>query len=102
MKRNDKLINSLAKVAARNRAVNVALASDEMVPQMYAAMAIALKQEYGFGFERIDRVFKASQTIWEDFVSKGMSGCDMAKLCEEMTGIKVIGEDMDDKHRTES
>lgn len=42
MAKNNKLINSLNEIARRNRSQNVATAADQMVPQIYAAIAIAL------------------------------------------------------------
>ena len=92
MGKNDKLINSLKKVAKRNQAVNVVIASNDIVPQMYAAMAIALKQEFNFGYERINRVFKRSQDLWEGLAAEGLGAKEMAKMCQELTGIKVMGD----------
>lgn len=39
MAKNNKLINSLNEIARRNRSQNVATAADQMVPQIYAAIA---------------------------------------------------------------
>ena len=50
MAKNNKLINSLNEIARRNRSQNVATAADQMVPQIYAAIAIALHRTYGFGY----------------------------------------------------
>lgn len=54
MAKNNKLINSLNEIARRNRSQNVATAADQMVPQIYAAIAIALHRTYGFGYKRIN------------------------------------------------
>lgn len=88
MGKNNRLINQLAEIARRNCQMNVNKASDEMVPQIYAAMAIALHRTYGFGYERINRVFLESQHIWGEF-SGNIE--EMTKLCEEETGITVEG-----------
>lgn len=56
MAKNNKLINSLNEIARRNRSQNVATAADQMVPQIYAAIAIALHRTYGFGYKRINDV----------------------------------------------
>lgn len=42
MGKNNKLINSLNEIAQRNRAQNVGIAANQMVPQIYAAVALAL------------------------------------------------------------
>ena len=86
MRKNNRLINSLNEIARRNRAANVNKASSEMVPQMYAAMAIALHRSERFGFTRINRVFVESQKIWESF-NGNIS--EMVDLCEKETGIKI-------------
>lgn len=87
MAKNDRLINSLKEIAKRNRLENINKASNEMVTQIYAALAIALHREYGFGHERINRAFKKSQEIWVSFTG---TGDDMVKMCEEETGVKLI------------
>lgn len=80
MAKNNKLINSLNEIARRNRSQNVATAADQMVPQIYAAIAIALHRTYGFGYKRINDVFVESQHIWESYAG---DGADMVKKCEE-------------------
>ena len=67
MGKNNRLINQLNAIASRNRQLHVEEASDKIVPQIYAAMAIALHRTYGFGYERINRAFLESQYIWEEF-----------------------------------
>ena len=42
MAKNNKLINSLAEIARRNREQHVMDASDRDVPQIYSVMALAL------------------------------------------------------------
>ena len=60
--------------------------TDEMVPAIYAAMALALHRTYGFGYKRINDVFTESQRIWEAHVG---NLDDMIQLCEKETGITV-------------
>lgn len=87
MGKNNRLINSLKEIASRNRMENVGRAADEMVPQIYAAVAIALHRTYGFGYKRINDVFVESQRIWENFDG---TPDDMIALCEKETGVTVI------------
>lgn len=86
MGKNNKLINSLNEIAKRNRAANIDKASSEMIPQLYAAMALALHRREKFGFERINRVFVETQKIWESFNG---NVSEMVELCEKETGIKI-------------
>ena len=58
----------------------------QMVPQIYAAIAIALHRTYGFGYKRINDIFVESQHIWEDYAG---DGAGMVKKCEEETGVTV-------------
>lgn len=88
MGKNNRLINQLNAIASRNRQLHVEEVSDKMVPQIYAAMAIALHRTYGFGYERINRVFLESQHIWEDF-SGNIE--EMIELCEKETGVRIEG-----------
>lgn len=87
MGKNNKLINSLNEIARRKQDENIGKAADQMVPQIYAAMAMALHRTYGFGYERINRAFVESQKIWMDFNGKSD---EMIKLCEKETGVTVI------------
>lgn len=89
MGKNNRLINSINAIAKRKQDENVGKAADQMVPQIYSAMAIALHRTYGFGYDRINRVFVESQHIWEEFAG---SGDEMIELCEKETGICVLGE----------
>lgn len=90
MAKNNKLINSLNEIARRNRAKNIDSAANQMVPQIYAAVALALHSTYGFGYKRINDVFVESQHIWERFSGNGE---DMIKHCEEVTGITVCSQE---------
>ena len=74
-------------LALQNQAKNIAKASDEMVPVIYSAIALALHRTCGFEYERINDVFVESQRIWEEFVDTPDA---MIKLCKEQTGINVM------------
>ena len=39
---------------------------NNLVPGVYASLAIALHRNWGWGFKRINRLFSQSQRIWED------------------------------------
>ena len=55
---------------------------NNLVPGVYASLAIALHRNWGWGFKRINRLFSQSQRIWEDL------GTDnMIELCEKETNI---------------
>lgn len=88
MGKNNRLINSINSIARRKQEENVGKAADQMVPQIYAAMALALYRICGFDYEQINAVFLESQHIWEDFVGVGD---EMIELCEKETGICVVG-----------
>ena len=87
MGKNNKLINQMRALAARNQLEAIEKASDELVPIIYAAMALALHRSYGFGYKRINDVFAESQRIWEEHVGDLE---DMVQLCEKETGITVV------------
>lgn len=58
-----------------------------LVPGVYASLAIALHRNWGWGFKRINRLFSQSQRIWEDL------GTDnIIELCEKETNILLKSE----------
>ena len=52
----------------------------DTTPAVYASVVLALRQEYGWGFKRINRVLVASQHIWEEHHSDFEA---MSKRCDE-------------------
>lgn len=93
MGKNNRLINSINAIAKRKQDENVGKAADQMVPQIYAAMALALYRTCEFDYEKINAVFLESQHIWEDFVGVGD---EMIELCEKETGISVVGRNLNE------
>ena len=60
---------------------------NNLVPGVYASLAIALHRNWGWGFKRINRLLSQSQRIWEDL------GTDnIIELCEKETNILLKGE----------
>lgn len=57
-----------------------------LVPQIYAAIALTLHRQEGWGFKRINRLFAGSQEIWNECAENGV---DMLQMCEDETGIQV-------------
>lgn len=82
MSKNNKLINSLKEVASRNRANNIAKASEDLVTHVYASVALALHRECGWGFKRINNLFCTAQKICEE-----LGKDNLVDMCEEETGI---------------
>ena len=60
---------------------------NNLVPGVYASLAIALHRNWGWGFKRINRLFSQSQRIWEDLGTN-----NMIELCEKETNILLKGE----------
>ena len=58
---------------------------EHTVPLCYACIALALHREYGWGFIRINRLFVASQDIWQESLDKNV---DMVQMCLDETGIE--------------
>lgn len=59
---------------------------EQITPQVYACLALALHRRHGWGFKRINDIFIDSQEIWEECLSKNIN---MIQMCEEETGIDV-------------
>lgn len=88
MAKNNKLINSLKEIAARNRGLHVEAAEENMTPHVYAAIALAL-YDRGWRHKRINRLFVESQHIWQDYIATGEEK-SMVQICEEKTGILLL------------
>ena len=88
MVKNNKLINTVKRMAERNRERNISEAVNQIIPAVYASLAIALHNE-GFGSEDIEYLFALSQDIWTEH--SGNLGA-MVKKCEDLTGIEVMYE----------
>ena len=58
----------------------------QITPEVYAGIALALHRKYGWGYKRINDLFSESQAIWNECVN---SGINMVEMCEEETGIEV-------------
>ena len=97
MAKNNKLINSLAEIARRNREQHVIEASDRDVPQIYSIMATALWRMLDLPDEEktdaIKMIFAESQKIWIECIDKGMNIEAIIQMCEDETGICVRGEE---------
>ena len=57
-----------------------------ITPEVYAGIALALHRKYGWGYKRINDLFCESQKIWEECIQTDMQ---MAQMCFEETGIDV-------------
>ena len=58
----------------------------QITPEVYAGIALALHRKYGWGYKRINDLFLESQNIWNECVN---SSINMVEMCEEETGIEV-------------
>ena len=72
-----------AFINAQKRAMKQAL---DVVPKVYAAIAISLQREYGWQYEDINTLFNVSQEVWNECVKTGV---DMLKMCSDETGIDM-------------
>lgn len=58
----------------------------QIVPEVYAGLALALYREHGWTYEQINDLFAESQAIWQECVDMDIN---MVQMCEEETGIDV-------------
>lgn len=59
---------------------------NQITPQVYAGIALALHRVFNWDYEQINDLFVASQEIWEECVNGNIN---MIKMCEDETGIDV-------------
>lgn len=78
-RKNNLLIANMKRV---QREIN------NVLPCVYAGIALSLHRKHGWGYKRINDLFKESQELWEEATEKGVN---MAQMCLEETGIDVVG-----------
>lgn len=59
---------------------------NQITPEVYAGIALALHRKYRWGFKRISDLFAESQEIWNECIH---SDVNMVEMCERETGIEV-------------
>lgn len=57
-----------------------------IVPEVYAAIALVLSREYEWTYEQIDDFFAETQAVWQEYSD---SHLDMVQACYEETGIEL-------------
>jgi hypothetical protein len=59
---------------------------NNITPQVYAGIALALHRKCGWGYKRINDLFVESQEIWTECVETEVN---MIQMCLDETGIDV-------------
>lgn len=61
---------------------------NNLTPEIYAAIAIALHTKCGWGYKRINNLFQLSEKIWDECIAQEI---DMVTKCENEIGIILKG-----------
>ena len=77
MGKNSKLINQYKAMYKQIQ---------QITPEVYAGIALALHRKHGWGYQRINDLFCESQDIWNECIQGEVN---MIQLCEQETGIEV-------------
>ena len=59
---------------------------EQITPEVYAGIALALHRKCGWGYKRINDLFVESQTIWNECIN---SDINMLEMCEKETGSEL-------------
>ena len=59
---------------------------EQITPEVYAGIALALHRKCGWGYKRINDLFSESQIIWNECIN---SDINMVEMCEKETGIEL-------------
>ena len=59
---------------------------NQITPEVYAGIALALHRKCGWGYKRINDLFEESQVIWNECIN---SDINMMEMCEKETGIEL-------------
>lgn len=86
-KRLSKKEQAVAYAMGTKRLEEFRFLCDNVVPCVYAAVAIALYNK-GWRYKRINDLFVDSQKIWDTYCYEPG---DMTDKCYELTGIDVMG-----------
>jgi hypothetical protein len=77
MAKNNDLIN-------RYKLLNLRV--QQIVPEVYAAVALTLYRDYEWTYEQINDLFGLTQEKWEYYSDMHL---DMIQICSEETGIEL-------------
>lgn len=77
MGKNNRLINQYKAIYKQIQ---------NITPEVYACIALALHRKYGWEYEAINDLFCESQDIWTECVN---SEVNMLQMCEAETGIEL-------------
>ena len=77
MAKNNRLINQYKRMY---------LKIQQITPEVYAAIALALHREHGWDYECINDLFNASQDIWYESYDADIN---IIKMCHDETGIEL-------------
>lgn len=58
----------------------------QITPEVYAGIALALHRKCGWGYKRINDLFAESQEIWSECVQNEIN---MIQMCHYETGIDI-------------
>lgn len=86
-RRNERIIDQVNALAARHRSENIDRLTRRMTPQFYAATAVTLHRTFGFGQQRILRVFEDVRALWEEYEGRGD---ELVNLCRDETGVEFM------------
>lgn len=86
MGKNNKLINQMRALAMEHSAKNVQKAIEDMTPLYFAAMALALHRDFGFGQDRTMKAFQKTLDIWQEFEGRGE---ELTAVCQDELGITI-------------
>lgn len=78
MGKNNRLINQFKQMHQ---------SIQNLTPEIYAGIALALHRRFGWGFKRINDLFLESQDIWNECVRTGKN---IQQMCLDETGIDVV------------
>ena len=59
---------------------------NQITPEVYAGIALALHRKCGWGYKRVNDLFEESQIIWNECIN---SDINMMEMCEKETGIEL-------------
>lgn len=91
MNRQQRFAKSMLELSNKSQARNTADYCVKAMPYLYSAMAIALHDEFGWGEQRLAKLFRTVDGIWNDYADNN-SWETLMEVCYRETGIVLMHE----------
>lgn len=91
MNRKQRFAQNMLKLSNKSQARNTAFYCEQAYPYLYSAIAIVLHDKFGFGYQRLEKLFHETNIVWEEYAENGTEE-ELSTICFERTGIAIMNQ----------